>query len=125
MKKILFVLLTVFIIALTALSAAAFVNDKGLLVNSIRDPYNDPVVFTVYTQGIEGPSQKNVKVRAFILDLGIQAIGDGPFDLGISSHKSTLIFDLPEDTESGCYIVRISVSTDKVRRTKHRWICVN
>jgi len=127
MKKS-FIIATILLIGLlTVVSATAIVNDKGILVHGIREPQvvqpGTPVIFNVYTSAIDGPNARNVKVKAYILELGLQAVGDGPFNVGASGHRSRLYLDLPEYIEPGCYVVRISVSNDDTRRTKHRWIC--
>jgi len=122
MKKILIALITAFILLMTVASSTAVINRQGLNVHSIQQTTEQ--VFTVYTGGEDGLVQENVKVRAYIMELGILATSDGPFDVGTSKHKSTLIFELPEDTPSGCYTVRFSISSDDVKRIKHRFICV-
>jgi len=122
MKRILIALITAFILLMTVASSTAVINRQGLNVHAIHQ--TTPQVFTVYTGGEDGLVQENVKVRAYILELGLLATSDGPFDVGVSKHKSTLIFELPEDTPPGCYTVRFTISNDNVKRVKHRFICV-
>ena len=123
MKKLALFIITLLI---SVVAATAVVNDKGLLMQRIREPYTasagDTLFFSVHTAGEK--AQDNVKVRAYILDLGL--IGaDGPFDVGTSGNNAHLMIDLPEETNSGCYLVRLSASNDDTRRTRHRWVCVN
>jgi len=117
MKKIL-LLLT--ILLLTTTTATAILN-KGLTVNSIQINENlpgEPLFVNVHTSSEN--FQENVKVKAYFLDDPYYT-SNGPFDIGTSKHKSSLILNTPD---YGCHLLRISVSNDEVKRIKHRWVCV-
>lgn len=67
---------------------------------------------------------EDVKFSATILELGARKRA-GPFDISVGEHESrTLAMELPEDVESGWYMVRLELGNDEVRRVVHRQIHV-
>jgi len=125
MKKLSLLIMVLFLASVAG--ATTFVNDKGIAFNHIQGPAlgfaGQEISVYVSTRAIQGSTKENVKVRAYVLDWGTYA-SSGPFDLGVSNHRSRLLLDVPDYVEPGCYLLRISVTTDHTRRTKHRWICV-
>lgn len=114
MKKLL-----VLLIGLLYISSVFAISIDQTRYDEVVHP-QDPFLFKVYTSADDHID--NVKIKGYIFELGAYA-SDGPFDLG-NSHRSSLLFDIPEDAQPGEYVVRFSINDGSTKRIKHRFISV-
>ena len=105
--------------------------EVSLFVSSIRIPAafesspGDRLELLLNFENNGNSKLENIRATATILELGARG-SSGPFDLKPGDGLTRrLLVDLPEDTEPGNYVVRVTLSNDKTSRVLHREVEVN
>lgn len=95
----------------------------GAIRVNAPDPFEDMVSFhvNVRNEGAKNLEDLKVKVLVYDLDTMLQA---NTFDLKKGDSYAKLILWNAKDVKPGTYLARISVSNDKTRQVKHRYVTV-
>ena len=94
------------------------------LSNEVLQP-GDTLVTATNIKNVGDKSTKTGKVTVVIPELGLRK-RIGPFKVGKDDDiLKQVALELPKDTPPGEYVVRITVSSQKERRVKHRFIRVD
>ena len=120
--KLIGYLIIFLLIATTA--QAATVNDRAGISRISFDESEVYAPDILFARTILDPHvSERVKVQMSIPELAILN-RRGPFEVTNREMLKTIFLDIPYDAQPGEYLVRITVSNDKFRRVKHRYITI-
>jgi len=123
MKKLfIFAVVFMLVFSLSSVAIMASSQHKGLLFNRIVILEDNPVITAVSLEKLDTKADLDGgKVVVSIPELGLRA--SKRIDFEDKRESKSVMLDIPEDV-SGEYYVRIVVTTDDVKRVRHRLITI-